>query len=64
VSGSESPLSRLLKSKKTPACRQGREFTEVIEYFFDKYNADSGLYGQTLTFAVKLLYNQINPNYD
>jgi len=30
-----------VKSKKA-------EFTGVIEYFFDKHNEDSGLYGQTL----------------
>ncbi len=41
MSDSECSLSRLAKSKKT-------EFTGVIEYFFDKRNADSGLYGQTL----------------
>ena len=38
VSDSESSLSRLVKSKKA-------EFTYVIEHFFDKRNADSGLYG-------------------
>jgi len=41
VSGSESSLSRLAKSKKA-------EFTGVIEHFFDKRNEDSGFYGQTL----------------
>ena len=40
MSSSESSLSRLVKSKKA-------ELTKVIEHFFDKRNADSGLYGQT-----------------
>ena len=41
MSDSESSLSRLVKSKKA-------EFTSVIEHFFDKRNAGSGLYGKTL----------------
>jgi len=42
VFGSKSLLLRLVQSEKC-------EFTTVNDHFEGKHNADSGLYGQTLT---------------